>query len=196
MILLQMKATAESYLGSIIDNAVVSVPAYFNDSQRQATKNAGTIAGMNVSITNAPAASAIAYNFNKKVVGECNILIFDLGGGTLDVSILTIDESILQVKAIAGNVHLGGEDFDNRLVDYFVQEFKLKHKKGLDSLPALNSIRAHYSIDLFSDPRALRRLRTACERAKCALSSATQTSIEIDSLFEGIDFYTYIACSF
>ena len=136
MILLQMKATAESYLGSNIDNAVVSVPAYSNDSQRQATKNAGTIAGMNVHIINAPTASAIAYNLDKIVVGERNVLIFDLGGGTLDVSLLIIEEGILEVKAIAGNAHLGGEDFDNRLVDYFVQEFKLRNNKGRDFSPS------------------------------------------------------------
>ena len=136
MILLQMKATAESYLGSNIDNAVVSVPAYSNDSQRQATKNAGTIAGMNVHIINAPTASAIAYNLDKIVVGERNVLIFDLGGGTLDVSLLIIEEGILEVKAIAGNAHLGGEDFDNRLVDYFVQKFKLRNNKGRDFSPS------------------------------------------------------------
>ena len=122
MILLQMKETAESYLGTIVDNAVVSVPAYFNDSQRQATKDAGAIAGMNVRTISAPAAIAIAYrdNLDKKFVGERNVLIFDLGGGTLDVSILTPKWSNLYVEAIAGNAHLGGEDFDNRLVDYFV----------------------------------------------------------------------------
>jgi heat shock 70kDa protein 1/6/8 len=190
-----MKATAESYLGRTINDAVVSVPAYFNDSQRQATKDAGIIAGMNIRTINESSAAAIAYNFDKNIDGERNVLIFDLGGGTLDVSLLTIEESILEVKAIAGNAHLGGEDFDNRLVDYFVQEFKRKHNKGRDSCPALNTIRAYYSIDLFSDRRAIRRLRTACERAKCALSSASQTSIEIDSLFDGIDFYTSITRS-
>jgi molecular chaperone DnaK (HSP70) len=133
MILLHMKATAESYLGRIINNAVVSVPAYFNDSQRQATISAGTIAGMNVCTINASAAAAIAYNLDAIVVGDRNVLIFDLGGGTLDVSLLTIDEDILEVKAIAGDVHLGGEDFDDRLVDCFVQEFKHKHNKGRDS---------------------------------------------------------------
>ena len=135
MILLQLKASAESYLGSIVDNAVVSVPAYFNDSQRQATINAGTIAGMNVRIINASVAAAIAYNLDKKVVGERNVIIFDLGGGTLDVSLLTIDEGTLQVEAIAGDAHLGGEDFDNRLVNHFVQEFKRKNKKGRDFSP-------------------------------------------------------------
>ncbi|KAG1756496.1 heat shock protein HSS1 [Suillus paluster] len=174
MVLLKMKETAESYLGYSINDAVVTVPAYFNDSQRQATKDAGTISGMNVlRIINEPTAAAIAYGLDKKVVGERNVLIFDLGGGTFDVSLLTIEEGIFEVKATAGDTHLGGEDFDNRLVNHFAQEFKRKHKK-----------------DLSSNPRALRRLRTACERAKRTLSSATQTSIEIDSLFEGIDFYT------
>ncbi|KAJ7582786.1 heat shock protein HSS1 [Mycena floridula] len=174
MVLLKMKETAESYLGGTINNAVVTVPAYFNDSQRQATKDAGTISGMNVlRIINEPTAAAIAYGLDKKVVGERNVLIFDLGGGTFDVSLLTIEEGIFEVKATAGDTHLGGEDFDNRLVNHFVQEFKRKNKK-----------------DLSSNPRALRRLRTACERAKRTLSSAAQTSIEIDSLFEGIDFYT------
>ncbi|KAG1863783.1 heat shock cognate 70 [Suillus subluteus] len=171
---IRMKETAESYLGYAISDAVVTVPAYFNDSQRQATKDAGTISGMNVlRIINEPTAAAIAYGLDKKVVGERNVLIFDLGGGTFDVSLLTIEEGIFEVKATAGDTHLGGEDFDNRLVNHFAQEFKRKHKK-----------------DLSSNPRALRRLRTACERAKRTLSSATQTSIEIDSLFEGIDFYT------
>ncbi|KAJ7046709.1 heat shock cognate 70 [Mycena alexandri] len=174
MVLLKMKETAESYLGTTINNAVVTVPAYFNDSQRQATKDAGTISGMNVlRIINEPTAAAIAYGLDKKVVGERNVLIFDLGGGTFDVSLLTIEEGIFEVKATAGDTHLGGEDFDNRLVNHFAQEFKRKNKK-----------------DLSSNLRALRRLRTACERAKRTLSSAAQTSIEIDSLFEGIDFYT------
>jgi L1 cell adhesion molecule like protein len=174
MILLKMKETAESYLGTTVNNAVVTVPAYFNDSQRQATKDAGTISGLNVlRIINEPTAAAIAYGLDKKVVGERNVLIFDLGGGTFDVSLLTIEEGIFEVKATAGDTHLGGEDFDNRLVNHFAQEFKRKNKK-----------------DLSSNLRALRRLRTACERAKRTLSSAAQTSIEIDSLFEGIDFYT------
>jgi heat shock protein 1/8 len=174
MILTKMKETAESYLGKTVNNAVVTVPAYFNDSQRQATKDAGTISGLNVlRIINEPTAAAIAYGLDKKVVGERNVLIFDLGGGTFDVSLLTIEEGIFEVKATAGDTHLGGEDFDNRLVNHFATEFKRKNKK-----------------DLTSNPRAVRRLRTACERAKRTLSSATQTSIEIDSLFEGVDFYT------
>ncbi|KAM7254118.1 hypothetical protein ACFE04_031800 [Oxalis oulophora] len=159
-------------------NAVVTVPAYFNDSQRQATKDAGSIAGLNVlRIINEPTAAAIAYGLDKKSSrsGEQNVLIFDLGGGTFDVSLLTIEEGIFEVKATAGDTHLGGEDFDNRLVNHFVQEFKRKNKK-----------------DISGNPRALRRLRTACERAKRTLSSTAQTTIEIDSLYEGIDFYSTI----
>jgi len=176
MVLIKMRETAEAYLGGSIKNAVVTVPAYFNDSQRQATKDAGLIAGLNVlRIINEPTAAAIAYGLDKKTQGEKNVLIFDLGGGTFDVSLLTIEEGIFEVKATAGDTHLGGEDFDNRLVNHFVQEFKRKHKK-----------------DLSTNARALRRLRTACERAKRTLSSSAQTSIEIDSLFEGIDFYTSI----
>jgi len=176
MVLTKMRETAESYLGGTVNNAVVTVPAYFNDSQRQATKDAGLIAGLNVlRIINEPTAAAIAYGLDKKAEGERNVLIFDLGGGTFDVSLLTIEEGIFEVKATAGDTHLGGEDFDNRLVNHFVNEFKRKHKK-----------------DLTSNARALRRLRTACERAKRTLSSSAQTSIEIDSLFEGIDFYTSI----
>ncbi|KAF4341254.1 heat shock 70 kDa [Fusarium beomiforme] len=176
MILTKMRETAESYLGETVNNAVVTVPAYFNDSQRQATKDAGLIAGLNVlRIINEPTAAAIAYGLDKKVEGERNVLIFDLGGGTFDVSLLTIEEGIFEVKSTAGDTHLGGEDFDNRLVNHFVNEFKRKHKK-----------------DLSTNVRALRRLRTACERAKRTLSSSAQTSIEIDSLFEGIDFYTSI----
>ena len=135
MILLQIKKTAESYLGRIINNAVVSVPAYFNESQRQATRSAGTIAGMNVIRTiNASTAAAIAYCLDTKVDHERNVLIFDLGGGTLDVSLLTIEGDILHVQAVAGDAHLGEEDFDSRLVNHFVQEFKRKNNKGSDSL--------------------------------------------------------------
>ncbi|RMZ86697.1 hypothetical protein DV736_g6077, partial [Chaetothyriales sp. CBS 134916] len=176
MVLTKMRETAESYLGGQVNNAVITVPAYFNDSQRQATKDAGLIAGLNVlRIINEPTAAAIAYGLDKKAEGERNVLIFDLGGGTFDVSLLTIEEGIFEVKATAGDTHLGGEDFDNRLVNHFVNEFKRKHKK-----------------DLSTNARALRRLRTACERAKRTLSSSAQTSIEIDSLYEGIDFYTSI----
>jgi len=178
MVLTKMKETAESYLGGKITNAVVTVPAYFNDSQRQATKDAGVIAGLNVlRIINEPTAAAIAYGLDKKKgSSEQNVLIFDLGGGTFDVSILTIEDGIFEVKSTAGDTHLGGEDFDNRLVNHFVQEFKRKTKK-----------------DLASNKRALRRLRTACERAKRTLSSSAQASIEIDSLFDGEDFYTSIS---
>ncbi|XP_020202906.1 heat shock 70 kDa protein [Cajanus cajan] len=178
MVLTKMKEIAEAYLGHAIKNAVVTVPAYFNDSQRQATKDAGAIAGLNVMrIINEPTAAAIAYGLDKKASrsGEKNVLIFDLGGGTFDVSLLTIEEGIFEVKATAGDTHLGGEDFDNRLVNHFVAEFKRKHKK-----------------DISTSARALRRLRTACERAKRTLSSTTQTTIEIDSLYEGIDFYSTI----
>uniref|UniRef100_A0A8P4G736 Uncharacterized protein n=1 Tax=Dicentrarchus labrax TaxID=13489 RepID=A0A8P4G736_DICLA len=176
MVLLKMKEIAEAYLGHQVSNAVVTVPAYFNDSQRQATKDAGVIAGLNVlRIINEPTAAAIAYGLDKGKSGERNVLIFDLGGGTFDVSILTIEDGIFEVKATAGDTHLGGEDFDNRMVNHFVEEFKRKHKK-----------------DISQNKRALRRLRTACERAKRTLSSSSQASIEIDSLFEGIDFYTSI----
>ncbi|KAL1895171.1 Hsp70 chaperone [Ceratocystis pirilliformis] len=176
MVLIKMRETAESYLGTDVNNAVITVPAYFNDSQRQATKDSGLIAGLNVlRIINEPTAAAIAYGLDKKVEGERNVLIFDLGGGTFDVSLLTIEDGIFEVKSTAGDTHLGGEDFDNRLVQHFVNEFKRKHKK-----------------DLTSNARALRRLRTACERAKRTLSSSAQTSIEIDSLYEGVDFYTSI----
>merc|ERR1712018_121316 len=178
MVLLKMKETAEAYLGHDIKDAVVTVPAYFNDSQRQATKDAGVISGLNVlRIINEPTAAAIAYGLDKKKCEgkESNVLIFDLGGGTFDVSILTIEEGIFEVKSTAGDTHLGGEDFDNRMVDHFVSEFKRKHKK-----------------DLTGNKRALRRLRTACERAKRTLSALAQANLEIDSLFEGIDFYTSI----
>merc|ERR1712053_45228 len=178
MVLVKMKETAESYLGKEVKDAVVTVPAYFNDSQRQATKDAGIIAGLNIMrIINEPTAAAIAYGLDKKKTGdkESNVLIFDLGGGTFDVSILSIEGGIFEVKATAGDTHLGGEDFDNRMVDHFVNEFKRKHKK-----------------DITGNKRALRRLRTACERAKRTLSASAQANIEIDSLFEGIDFYTSI----
>ena len=179
MVLVKMKETAEAYLGHGVQKAVITVPAYFNDSQRQATKDAGTIAGLNVlRVINEPTAAAIAYGLDKKKgsgAGASTVLIFDLGGGTFDVSLLTIEEGIFEVKATAGDTHLGGEDFDQRLMNHFVQEFKRKNKK-----------------DITGNPRALRRLRTACERAKRTLSSTAQTSIEIDSLFEGVDFYTSI----
>merc|ERR1712184_133465 len=175
MILTKMKETAKAYLGNTVTNAVITVPAYFNDSQRQATKDAGVISGLNVlRIINEPTAAAIAYGLDKKKRGkETNVLIFDLGGGTFDVSILTLDDGIFEVKSTAGDTHLGGEDFDNRMVDHFVKEFQRKHKR-----------------DITGNKRALRRLRTACERAKRTLSSSAQASVEIDSLYEGIDFYT------
>jgi len=176
MVLVKMKEIAEAYLGKTVNNAVVTVPAYFNDSQRQATKDAGTISGLNVlRIINEPTAAAIAYGLDKKVGAERNVLIFDLGGGTFDVSILTIEDGIFEVKSTAGDTHLGGEDFDNRMVNHFIAEFKRKYKK-----------------DISDNKRAVRRLRTACERAKRTLSSSTQASIEIDSLYEGVDFYTSI----
>jgi len=177
MVLIKMKETAEAHLGQPVQDAVITVPAYFNDSQRQATKDAGFIAGLNVlRIINEPTAAAIAYGLDKKKKSkETNVLIFDLGGGTFDVSILTLDDGIFEVKATAGDTHLGGEDFDNRLVDHFVKEFQRKHKK-----------------DISSNKRALRRLRTACERAKRTLSASAQANIEIDSLYEGTDYYTSI----
>ncbi|CAL9751563.1 unnamed protein product [Musa acuminata subsp. burmannicoides] len=178
MVLSKMREVAEAFLGQTIKDAVVTVPAYFNDSQRQATKDAGSIAGLNViRMINEPTAAAIAYGLDKKAArtGEKNVLIFDLGGGTFDVSLLTIEEGIFEVKATAGDTHLGGEDFDNRLVNHFVSEFRRKHKK-----------------DISGNARALRRLRTACERAKRTLSSTSQTTIEVDSLNEGVDFYVTI----
>ncbi len=175
-VLQKMKATAEAYLGTPVKDAVITVPAYFNDSQRQATKDAGVIAGLNVlRIINEPTAAAIAYGLDKKRDGEQHVLIFDLGGGTFDVSLLSLDDGIFEVKATAGDTHLGGADFDNLLVEFCMQEFKKKTK-----------------LDLSSNHRALRRLRTACERAKHTLSSATQANIEVDSLHEGQDFSTTI----
>ncbi|KAL0022784.1 hypothetical protein WJX79_007028 [Trebouxia sp. C0005] len=178
MVLTKMRETATQFLGKDAKRAVVTVPAYFNDSQRQATKDAGAIAGLDVlRIINEPTAAAIAYGLDKKSEsqGERTVLIFDLGGGTFDVSLLTIDSGIFEVKSTAGDTHLGGEDFDNRLVSHFMQEFKRKNKK-----------------DISGNPRAVRRLRTACERAKRTLSASAQTTIEIDSLFEGVDFNTSI----
>jgi heat shock protein 1/8 len=176
MVLTKMKEIAESYLGGTVTSAVVTVPSYCTDSQRQATKDAGTIAGLNVlRIINEATAAAIAYGLDKQLEDEKNVLVFDLGGGTFDVSLLAIKGGIFEVKATAGNTHLGGEDFDSQLVNHFSAEFRRKHKK-----------------DLTTNARAMRRLRTACERAKRTLSSATQTSIEIDSLYEGMDFYTSI----
>lgn len=171
MILLKMKETAESYLGKKIKDAVVTVPAYFNDAQRQATKDAGVIAGLNVArIINEPTAAAIAYGLDKKG-GEKNILVYDLGGGTFDVSILTIDNGVFEVLSTSGDTHLGGEDFDQRIMDYFIKLVKKKHNK-----------------DISKDKRALGKLRRECERAKRALSSQHQVRVEIESLFDGVDF--------
>ncbi|XP_076933303.1 heat shock cognate 70 kDa protein 2-like [Bidens hawaiensis] len=172
MVLGKMKEIAEAYLGRVVKNAVITVPAYFNDSQRQATKDAGTIAGLNV--MRMPTAAAIAYGLDNKSesIGKINVLIFDLGGGTFDVSLTTIEEGgIFEVKAVSGDTHLGGEDFDNRMVDHCVSEFKRKWNK-----------------DLTQNQRALGRLRFACEKAKRILSSTTQTSIDLDCLHDGIDF--------
>lgn len=173
MVLTKMKETAEAFLGNKLNDVVITVPAYFNDSQRQATKDAGTIAGLNVlRMINEPTAAAIAYGLDKKGTGERNILIYDMGGGTFDVSILTIDDGIFEVKATAGDTHLGGEDFDNRIVDFCMQDFKRKNR----------------GKDMGQNHRAVRRLRTQCERAKRTLSSSTQATIEIDSLYDGIDY--------
>ncbi|XP_063002212.1 heat shock 70 kDa protein II-like [Elgaria multicarinata webbii] len=179
MVLAKMKQTAEAYLGSSISQAIVTVPAYFNDAQRQATIDAGAIAGLQIlKLINEPTAAAIAYGLdvrNQEVAGRRNILIFDLGGGTFDVSILAAEDGIFEVKATAGDTHLGGEDFDKRLVGYLAEEFKKKHKK-----------------DLHLDKKAMQRLKIAAERAKCTLSSCTSASISVDSLYQGIDFHTTI----
>mmetsp|Transcript_61485 Transcript_61485/g.70504 ORF Transcript_61485/g.70504 Transcript_61485/m.70504 type:complete len:659 (+) Transcript_61485:492-2468(+) len=175
MVLTKMRETAEGFLGKQVKDAVVTVPAYFNDSQRQATKDAGSIAGLNVlRIINEPTAAAIAYGLDKKGVGERHVLIFDLGGGTFDVSLLTIEDGIFEVKATAGDTHLGGEDFDNKLVEFCANDFQKKNS----------------GANMRNNARAMRRLRSACEKAKRTLSSATQASIEIDSLFDGLDYHT------
>ncbi|XP_057436305.1 heat shock cognate 70 kDa protein-like [Lotus japonicus] len=181
MVLTKMREIAEAYLESPVKNAVITVPAYFNDSQRKATIDAGVIAGLNVMrIINEPTAAAIAYGLDKRT--NCkkkrNIFIFDLGGGTFDVSLLTIKGKEFKVKATAGNTHLGGEDFDNRMVEYFVEEFRRKSK-----------------LDISGNPKALRRLRSACERAKRTLSWTTCTTVEVDCLFQGIDFCSSITRS-
>lgn len=176
MVLIKMKEIAEAYLGHPVTEAVVTVPAYFNDSQRQATKDAGTIAGLNVlRIINEPTAAAIAYGLDKKSTAERNILIFDCGGGTFDVSILNIEDAIFEVRATAGDTHLGGEDFDTLLVEHFAEEFKKKAR-----------------LDISDNKKSLRRLRTACERAKRTLSSATSACVEVDSLYAGTDFNSTI----
>jgi len=173
MVLIKMKETAEAYLGTKVDSAVITVPAYFNDAQRQSTKDAGAIAGLNVlRIINEPTAAAIAYGLEQvKTTTEKHILIYDLGGGTFDVTLLSIEDGVFEVKATAGDTRLGGEDFDTRLVQHFIQEFKRKHKK-----------------DLSESKRAVSRLKNACENLKKTLSASTQATLEVDSLFEGIDF--------
>ncbi len=177
MILTRMRDTAESYLGESVEHAVITVPAYFNDAQRQATKDAGRIAGLNVMrIINEPTAAAIAYGLDKRDEDERNILVFDLGGGTFDVSLLALDSGIFEVKATAGDTHLGGEDFDNNMVKHFLQEFKRKFRK-----------------DAGTSTRARRRLQTACERAKRTLSSSTTAFIELDAFYEGVDYSTSIS---
>ena len=177
MVLESMKKTAEAYLGTTVKNAVITVPAYFNDAQRQATKDAGVIAGLNVlRIINEPTAAAIAYGLDKvKDNKEHMVLIFDFGGGTFDVSLLSIEEGVFEVKSTAGDTHLGGEDLDSRLVEFCKEEFKKKTK-----------------LDLTGKDKSLRRLRTACERAKRVLSSANVAPIEIDALYDGQDFNTSI----
>ena len=176
MVLAEMKKTAESYLGHKVTKAVITVPAYFNDSQRASTKDAARICGLEVlRIINEPTAAALAYGLDKKCEDERNVLIFDLGGGTFDVSLLTIDNGLFEVKSTAGDTHLGGEDFDSRMVTHLIDEFRRKEK-----------------LDIRGNNRAVRRLRTACEKAKRTLSSSASANIEIDALFEGKDFYTTI----
>jgi len=174
MVLIKMKETAEAYLGNKVTKAVITVPAYFNDAQRRATHDAGTIAGLEVlRIINEPTAAALAYGLNKKE--EITVLVFDLGGGTFDVSLLTIDDGLFAVKATAGDTHLGGEDFDSKMVTWCLKEFKKKHK----------NININ---ELIKNPKSLRKLRTACEKAKRVLSSSNVVWIEVDSLFDNIDF--------
>jgi len=177
MVLTKMKEVAESYLGKSVKSAVITVPAYFNDAQRQATKDAGTISGLNVSrIINEPTAAAIAYGLDRKQAQERNILIFDLGGGTFDVSILAVEDGVFEVKATNGHTHLGGEDFDNKLVDYCINDFKKKSGN-----------------DISKNARALRRLRTQCEKAKRILSAAHQAPIECETLADGEDYNCQIS---
>ena len=173
-ILEKMKSIAESYLGKEVKNAVITVPAYFNGAQRQATKDAGVICGLNVlRMINEPTAAAIAYGLDKKHESEKNIIIYDVGGGTLDVTLLSLDEGIFEVKATSGDTHLGGEDFDTNLMIYFMDDFKRKHRK-----------------DLSQSKKAMAKLKKECERLKRALSSASQAHMEIDSLMDGIDYNT------
>ncbi|KOO30178.1 heat shock protein hss1 [Chrysochromulina tobinii] len=171
MVLAKMKAIAEDYLGTAVKYAVVTVPAYFNDAQRQATKDAGTIAGLRVlRVINEPTAAAIAYGLDSKIKGERNVLVYDLGGGTFDVTLLTIDEGVFEVKATAGDTHLGGEDFDQRLMSHFAKTFERKTK-----------------LDISGDKRALQRLRRACEGLKRSLSTQTSATIELEALKDGVD---------
>ncbi|KAJ4732765.1 Heat shock 70 kDa protein [Rhynchospora pubera] len=179
MVLAKMKQVAEAYLDCTVNNAVVTVPAYFSDSQRRSTQDAGTIAGLNVMrIMDEPTAAALAYGFDKIIdkYKEKRVMVFDLGGGTFDVSLVNIKNGIFKVKATAGDRHLGGEDIDERMVQYFIEQFKRKHKR-----------------DISRDPKAMRRLRTACERAKRTLSFASQTTVEVDCLYDGIDFRSHIS---
>lgn len=177
MILGKLKENAENYIGKPVKSAVITCPAYFNDAQRQATKDAGTISGLEVKrIINEPTSGAIAYGLDKIGSGEKHVLIFDLGGGTFDVSLLEIDDGVFEVKSTAGETQLGGQDFDNRLVDHFLNEFKRKYK-----------------LDASENPKSIRRLRTACERAKRELSSAMTSSIEVDAFYQGIDFMSQIS---
>ena len=181
MILSKLKAVAESYVGKDVKDAVITVPAYFNDSQRQATKDAGAIAGLNVlRIINEPTAAAIAYGLDKKTTSEQNVLIFDCGGGTHDVTLVSIDDGVFEVKATAGDTHLGGEDFDTVMVDFFAAEFLRKNKQVTRD-------------SLYQNKRAMRRLRTACERAKRVLSSSSTAALEIDSFYDGVDFFSSIS---
>jgi len=171
MVLGKMRSVAEGFIGEEVKNAVVTVPAYFNDAQRQATKDAGTISGMNVKrIINEPTAAAIAYGLDKKS-GEKNILVYDLGGGTFDVTVLTIDNGVFEVLATNGDTHLGGEDFDQRTMDHFMKIFKKKHKK-----------------DMSKDKRAMQKLRREVERVKRALSTQHQARLEVEALYDGVDF--------
>uniref|UniRef100_A0A7E4VL57 Heat shock protein 70 n=1 Tax=Panagrellus redivivus TaxID=6233 RepID=A0A7E4VL57_PANRE len=177
MILMKLKEIAEDYLGSKVKDAVITIPSTFNDYQRQATIDAGAIAGLKVfCVINEPTAAAIAYGLGKKGTGERNVVVFDFGGGTCNVSVLTIEDGIYEVRATAGDNHLGGEDLNNRMVNHFVWEFKRK-----------------YNIDLMTNPVALSRLRTACEMAKCTLSTASEANLQLDDLVDGIDFNASIS---
>ena len=177
MVILKLKEIAEKYLGEKVEDVVITVPAYFSDSQRQSTKDAATIAGINVlRIINEPTAAILGFAIDKDQTKEKNILVFDCGGGTHDISLISVEDGVFEVKATGGDSRLGGEDFDNRMVDYFAEEFKKKYKK-----------------DIFENKKALRRLRTACERAKRQLSSSTVANIEIDGFLDGIDFISSIS---